>query len=347
MGDIGSSVTSIFTGKKGTNATQADPNAPSNPLVAMLQSGQLSANGAGANNLLAQYANGGMSLQDLISQSRANGGTAFTDRIATDPLTGTKMASEQVMSNPLYSGMWGSGGMQDQMLNEQNRLATSGYNLQPEDYDALGQASDNIARQYGNQEQSLSQMLAQRGMGAGPNGASGVAYSGLQGNKLEALAQNQKQIAMDRMNTNFQRLNAVRGQIMQNNQLAQGALQGQYGRNVQGAEDNFNKAASTAGLGMQDQGLQQNINNANFDQQQKTGFGSIFANTAKQETMNPANFTAGFSSSLGSSLGSLFGGGMGGKGGGGLGQLNQVQNNTDSTPGGAYISRNAGYSTIG
>lgn len=205
-------------------------------------------------------------------------GTAFGDQAVMDPFTGTKLATEQVQNSPLTSGFFGQGGMQDRLFGEEQNLAGRGYQLQPEDYEAYGQASGDIARQFGQEENSISQALADRGLAAAPSGAAGVAYSGAMGNKNERLASAQRKIADDRMKMNFDRLNATRNALMQSGQLGQQALQGQYGRNLAGVQQRQGQLHDAANFAQQRGAMDQAQENTGFEQIEATkgpSFGDI------------------------------------------------------------------------
>lgn len=215
---------------------------------------------------LKKYGSGGMSLQDALTAAGGNNGAI--NSIFTSPVSGTKAATDQIQGNPLFAGMFGAGGIQEGRQNAEKDLMSRGYSLQPEDSEAYGQASGNISRLFGQQENRLANALASRGLASGPNGASGVAYSGLMGNKLEQLAQSQRQIANDRMNSNLQRLTAMQGAVNQGNSLAQGALNSQRDANQKGVQmyQNQNQQALDVGNA---------INSANstaFSQDQATKF---------------------------------------------------------------------------
>lgn len=114
---------------------------------------------------------------------------------------------------PLTKSLFGAGGLQDRLGSEEQRLASQGYSLQPQDHEAYGQASGNISRQFGQQEQDLSKMLARRGLGGGSSGAAGAGFSGLAGSKNEMLARAQTDIAQKRMADTNQRLLQTRSML--------------------------------------------------------------------------------------------------------------------------------------
>lgn len=201
------------------------------------------------NDIIAAYSQGKMSLSDAMSQlhdSSANTSAAY-GQLATSPLAGSMVASEQVRNDPLSSGLLGEGGALDRSLAEEKDLSSRGYSLQPEDYEAYGQGSGNIARMFGTQEQSLSQSLANRGLSAAGSGVANQQFSGLQGNKFEQLGQLQRQIADDRMTKNMQRLEQTRNFASSLGTLGQNALNSQYNRNLSGVENEQNMLSSAAG----------------------------------------------------------------------------------------------------
>lgn len=283
--DIGKS---IF-GDSGSNAALYSQNNPALQAIDQRSQGQTSPE---LQKILQDYSTGGMSLSDAIS--KAGGISGGTDRLATDPLTGSVMASDQVRSNPLTSGIFGQGGVQDQAQSQygklgdyldQDRNALMGrdqsYGLTNQDLAAYGQASGNIGRMFANQEQSLAQSLADRGLAAAPSGVAGQAFSGLMGNKLEQLAGLQQQISQNRINTaqqlaqarnqaDLQRQSQTGSLIQGLGNLGQQAVNDQFGRQLAGSENNYNQTAGAAGLNLQNQGLQQNIANSQFAQQQAT-----------------------------------------------------------------------------
>lgn len=151
-----------------------------------------------------------------------------------------QQGTQDISSNPLLAGMFGQGGMQSRLDAEERNLAGRGFSLQPEDIEAYGQTSGDIARLFGQQEQAAAQSLASRGLAAAPSGAAGVAFSGLQGNKMEQLARAQMQIAQQRMQNNMERLNQTR-------QLQRGLAQDAAGLSQQRADARRGLLESQAG----------------------------------------------------------------------------------------------------
>jgi hypothetical protein len=225
-----------------------------------------------------------------------------------DPSTGTLAATDQVQNNPLFKSMLGKGGLNDRLDTEEQDLAKRGFSMQPEDYEAYGQASGDTARLYGQEENSLAQALASRGLSAGASGAAGVGFSGLQGNKTERLASAQRKIADDRMKTNMERLNNTRNAMMQGNKLAQSAVDDQFQRNVTGVNNYQNTLQNSAHAAQMEQGQE----NTGFDQEEATRgpswgeFGMSLAGPALGAGLGAV--TGGAGAGLGASLGQALGG---------------------------------------
>lgn len=219
---------------------------------------------------------------------------------ATDPLTGTKFATEQVQDNPLLSGVFGKGGMQERMLSEEQNLASRGWSMQPEDNEAYGQASDEIARLTAQEEGGIAQALASRGLAAAPSGAAGVAYSGLQGNKFERLAASQRKIADDRMKMNRERLNDVRNLSLETTRMGEQAVGNQFERNRQGANDYQNTLQNAVKAAQ----IKQQQADTEFQQREQTrgpSFGEVLGGVA---TAGLGAATGGLGTAIGTGLGS-------------------------------------------
>jgi len=187
---------------------------------------------------------------------------AMMEQLFSSPLTAGRAAAEQIQTNPLFAGMFGEGGIQSQRQAQEKELGSRGYSLQPEDYEAYGQAAGQIARQYGGYEGALTQALAARGLEGG-GGAPTAAFSGLMGNKLEQLAGQQRQIAQQRMAMNLQRLAEVRGAVDAAQQQGLATYGTQLTANQQGIENRRNQlkdavAAISAVQGQENTGFDQN-----------------------------------------------------------------------------------------
>jgi len=184
--------------------------------------------------------------------------------------------TRDVQNNAILGQLYGQGGSLSNAVGQEKDLANRGYSLQPEDYEAYGQASGNIARMFGQNEQSLSQAMADRGLSN--SGAAASGFSGLMGNKQEQLAGLQRQIAGDRMKMNMDRLNQTRNFIAQMGSQANTAINDEQGRGIdksnqynQVLQNRFNNAGKMLG-NFQDQA------NENLQQMQQTQHGSGLSN---------------------------------------------------------------------
>ncbi len=271
----------------------------------------------GAMEAMRRYASGDLSLEEAMKASPfsqddygARQKLGYNDALATDSQTGSRFATDQVMSNPIMSQLFGKGGALQRANTEEQDLASRGFQLKPEDIEAYGQASGNIARLFGQGEQDLTQSLASRGLASAPSGAAGLGFSGLQGNKMEQLARAQTDIANKRMENNLQRLNQTRGFLSQLGGQGASAIQDQYGRQLQGAQYGQGMASTPAGLQL---GSNEAENSANM-------------NAAKfKKATTPKNFmdfaTAGFGQGLQSAASGAFTGGASPSSFGGVGRL--------------------------
>lgn len=252
------------------------------------------ANNINNGNVVNTAANGG-SLSDILAAANGTGNQdASLENLASSVGGGSALASQQVMNNPLLSGLLGAGGSRDQALAQEQQQATSGYQLQPSDYDAMGQASGNIARQFGGQEQSLASSLAARGLGAGNSGASQASFSGLNGNKYEQLGQMQQQIAQQRVQNNMNQLAQTRSYLSQLGQLGNNAQGQQYNQN----QTEHNQQQQQYGTDVNQYSAQQNATNQ-AAQNQQSGLGDALTGGLM------AGLTGGTSALVGAGAGSL------------------------------------------
>lgn len=235
--------------------------------------------------------------------------SAFMNKLATGPSTGGMLAAHDVQNDPLMQqGLNAEQGQLQQgqsLFNNQsgilNNLQSQGYQLQPQDQTLYGQASGNIARQFGQAGNDTANSLAQRGLSN--SGAAGASFSGLQGNQNEMLAQAQQQIMQQRFQNTQQQvqqqqqfMNQLNGQ---NNQMA-----GQYA-NTAGNYQNQAFNQNLQGLGAQQQAQNQNVQN-NMEQQsqnqneQNEEFAQKQATGGVGSVLGPMN-------QIGNSIGSGFG----------------------------------------
>lgn len=153
--------------------------------------------------------------------------------MATDPILGSRLAAQEVQNNPLTRSLFGAGGLQSRLGDEEGQLNTQGWKLNDQDRTAYGQSASDIARLFGQQEGDLARSLRARGLGGN---AGAAAFSGLQGNKMEQLAQMQMQIANNRMENTRKRIEANRQLQRGLGQDAANMQQQQYGRQLSGAD---------------------------------------------------------------------------------------------------------------
>jgi hypothetical protein len=165
----------------------------------------------------------------------------------TEGVKGTEIATEQVQKNPILGTLFGKGGAMERTGAEEARLASQGFQLTPEDREAYGQASGDIARMFGQQEQDAAKALARRGLGSAGSGAAGAMFSGLAGNKNEMLAKQQMQIANQRMQNTMQRLGQTRTFLQNLGQQAGGAIQDQFGRQQTGRNQRISELSQLEG----------------------------------------------------------------------------------------------------
>ncbi len=223
--------------------------------------------------------------------------TEFMRQLATNPVTGGKLASYGVQNDPLLQG--GLDTEKGQLQQGQSlfgnqsgildKLQNQGYQLKPEDQSLYGQASGNIARQFGQQGNKASANLAMRGLSN--SGAAGATFSGLAGNQNEMLAQAQQQIMQQRFQNTMQQVGQQQ-QFMnqlnsQNNQMAgkyadtAGQYQGQeYNQNLAGIENQQKQSNDQFKNSSDWQSLNQNEGNEQFGQRQATGLGATIGQAA-------------------------------------------------------------------
>lgn len=275
--------------------------------------------GSTQNNLQTGY-QGKASASDLISNPQYNQGDAarMASVVAQDPILGTKLAQEQLNQDQTYKSLYGNdpNSTLSKTIAQQSDLSSRGYSLQPEDYEAYGQASGNIARQFGGQEQSLAQALASRGLSQAPSGAAGAAFSGLYGNKNEQLGQMQQQIAQQRMQTNMQRVAETNQFLSQLSGQQQQALQSQYGRQMSGVASG--RQGEEAGSQVEQGRNQQETQNYLAGLQTWMGAQNAAqaSQKSKEDNYNPGLFESGAQGVKGG-----FGSGMSYISGGGVSQL--------------------------
>lgn len=210
------------------------------------------------------------------------------------------LAEKGVQESALTKGIFGTGGLQSQLGDEGRQLADSGFQLQKGDREAYGQASGDISRLFGQQEQQATQNLARRGLASASSGAAGATFSGLQGNKNEMLADAQMQIAQKRMQDTQKRL-------MDNRQL-QSKLAGQGADMAQSRyQDKGNALRQSVNV---EQGMNDDKRQAAADQAASRKPGLFESIGQGLQT----GVTSLASAAPGAAVGGMFGGGAGASG---------------------------------
>lgn len=210
--------------------------------------------------------------------------------------------TKDVMSNALTGQTFGAGGTLANTTALENQQAHQGFQLTPEDQTAYGQASGNIARQFGQSDQSLSQALSDRGLS--DSGVAGAAFTGSQGNKNEQLAGLQTQIAQKRMEMNQTMLANTRQFLGNLVGQGQNAVQGDYNREM-GRVNQYNQVLGNR-ADMANNRLTQFQNQANINLGQA------------QQTQHASTASQGLSGALQGGMAAYkLGSGMSGSGSGG------------------------------
>lgn len=226
-------------------------------------------------------------MEDYMQRSHSAGSQEFLD----DPLLGKSYQQGQ----DSLAGIMGDVG---NVRGEERNLATRGFSMQPEDYEAYGQAAGNIAREGAAGDASLAQAMASRGLGT--SGMAGRAFAGRQGNKAEQMRQSQMQLAKQSMDTNMQRLMQARQfqiQLLGQQEQSLGRQQ-QFGLQGSGAKNEFAQ------------------NKADMAQQNLRGLaGQSNENLAQQRAVAPGSFMGALTKGAAKDVetaASMFGGGGGG-----------------------------------
>ena len=269
----------------------------------------------GVAQALSAYGQGTTDLQSALQQAKgAMGATpgvdplqAATEQAALGADTSRRFAGEQITQGGPGKQLYGEGGLMGQLGTEAQQLGTEGWKMQPEDVTAYGQAAGQAARMAGEQEKGLASQLAARGLASGGSGAAAQGFSGIQGNKFEQLANAQRQIADQRMARNMQMLQQNRQLQSQLGQEYEGALSGQFGREMSGTQFGRGQEQQAAQNEFQRRQAQQQQENVGFEQQEATrtpGLGEVLGGAATQAL-------GGLAGGLGAGLGGLATGGLG------------------------------------
>lgn len=269
--------------------------------------------------------NGQYHSPDNPSQTSPITSQQMLSQFLTDPTISRQVAQSQALSSPSMAGMFGKGGQLEQAQGQygtasgnlaQDRQALMGrdqsYGLTDQDLAAYGQAAGNTTRMFGNQQSSLASALANRGLGAADSGTANQQFSNSFGNQMEQLAGLQSQIAQNRIQTAQglaqSRTNADLSQQAQAQQyglglsgLGQNAINAAQQGNLQAQGQQYNQSSGTAGLGMENLGTQQAINDTQWQQQQASGFNPLSA-LGGAVSAGIGGLTGGIGAGIGSSI---------------------------------------------
>lgn len=255
--------------------------------------------------------------------SQIGGSKLMQELITTSPIAAQRYLQDELRTGATTRGLFGEGGALENVLGQQKQLSAEeealrqrGYSLTPEDYEAYGQMSDQLARAFGQQEKALGSSLARQGLAAAPSGQAATLFSGLAGNKAEQLANAQRQVAQARMQSTEQRLSGLRHFLGQQQQygLGLGGLQetakgNLYNRNLAGRGQTQSELAAAAGQSLAQQQALQDQYNTQFGQLQATAPATLTGAIQGLAGTAAGALGGGVGTRLGSAVGSgLFGG---------------------------------------
>lgn len=243
--------------------------------------GALSKPGGGS-NAGNEYTQGGMSPEALNLQLT----NAVTEQNSAQ--ANPNQASMDVQNNPIQGQLYGQGGALSQAMAQYGQEQNQGYGLTAGDQTAYGQASGQIANQFGQSQQGLAQSLASRGLS--DSGAAGAAFSNSFGNQNEQLAGLQTQIAQQRMNFNQNAMAQTQNFIQGLGDSANTAINNQANQNQSQISNQFNQANTMLGN-------QQGQANENMQQQQQSKSSSGLSG-ALSGAVSGASSGAGLMSSM-------------------------------------------------
>lgn len=195
----------------------------------------------------------------------------------------------QVSNGAGTSQLYGKGGSLGSAIGQLNNL-NANPGLTSQDQTAYGQASGQIANQFGAQNNSIAQAMADRGMSN--SGAAGAAFSNSFGNQAEQLGHLQTQIAQNREQMNLQQSQSLQS-FISNLGAQQNQAIGQAGQQNQNAFSNSMGYLNAA----------QGQSNNQLDQSQSTGHASSLSSA----------FSGAAGGAMSGGLGGMFSGGGGGK----------------------------------
>lgn len=242
---------------------------------------------------------GGQDPYYVNKTSAADDYTDFAKNFNTNYRDAFLNSASQVANQGFAKNLYGAGGLNDRLSDEEQKLASQGFSLTPEDRSSYGQTSGDIARQFGQQEQDVSKSLAKRGLASAGSGAAGAAYSGLAGNKNEMLAKAQTDIAQKRYQDTMSRLQSVRNQMQSLGVAGQQLTNAMTGQRL-GSQDDILKSSANMERMTNQEGRQQ------MEDQQAAEKPGLWG-TVTQGLQSGIGQVA--SKAPGMALGGLFGGG--------------------------------------
>ncbi len=213
-------------------------------------------------------------------------------------------ATSNVQNNGILGGLYGQGGTLDRTNALEQQEANQPWSLTNEDRSSYGQASGDIARQFGQSDQSLSQSLADRGLSN--SGVAGAAFSGSQGNKNEQLAGLQMKIANNRQQMNQQKLNSTRNFLSQLGGQANTAINSEQDRGNKYADSYNTVLNNRANIANGILGNYEGQQNVGLQQQQQTEHGSTLSNAFAG---GAAGASAGYAAGMAGNKGDKMSGG--------------------------------------
>ncbi len=213
-------------------------------------------------------------------------------------------STSNVQNNGILGGLYGQGGTLENTIAQEHQQANEPWALTNEDRSAYGQASGDIARQFGQSDQSLSQSLADRGLSN--SGVAGAAFSGSQGNKNEQLAGLQMKIANNRQQMNQQKLNSTRSFLNQLGGNANTAINSEQQRGNNYANSYNQVLNNKANIANSILGNYQGQQNEGLQQQQQTEHGSMLSNAFAG---GAAGASAGYAAGMAGNKGDKMSGG--------------------------------------
>jgi hypothetical protein len=247
-------------------------------LVGGLLSSQKNSGANPGNMLLPGGPDGAGIQQSLQSTAIGNLLQPIHQGAYTDPSQMSQLATDQITSNPMMAQSFGQGGLLNQTGDQISNLMQNGYGLTNDDRTAYGQASGDIARMFDQNDQSLANALASRGLSS--SGAAGQMFANSLGNKNEQLGKMQQQIAQNRVQMAQKQLDSARSFYSGLQGQGINAQQGQQHLNLAGQGQYQDQAMGLADRAksylMGEQGQQNNATTMERNTQTPTALSNAF-----------------------------------------------------------------------